>query len=223
MTQVTHPRLAPRRGAARASTWWGRAWVRAVEEAAYSDPELRAGRALARAGRVGSLTVGPGSVVAAVEDGEELQTVELTLPVLDAVSRETVVELVAAESGRIAALLGGELPHGLLEDSEEAGVELLPYGGELGASCTCAAWVDPCPHALAVASQVAWLLDADPLVLLALRGLPREDLLARLHARGGETEVGSDDEETGLDAALRAARVLELLDGPDPEALDHLF
>ena len=37
---VLHARLAPRRSAVRATTWWGKAWVRAVEEAAYAESEL---------------------------------------------------------------------------------------------------------------------------------------------------------------------------------------
>ena len=47
---------------------------------------------------------------------------------------------------------------------EEAGVELLPYGGELGSACSCDAWLDPCPHALAVLTQLAWLIQVDPFV-----------------------------------------------------------
>ena len=105
------------------------------------------------------------------------------MPELDSGASETLVEIVAAEAGRVAALLSGELPHTLVEHAEEAGVELLPYGGELGSTCTCEAWTDPCPHALAVMYQLAWLVDADPFVLLHLRGLARDDLLSRLHER----------------------------------------
>lgn len=225
MTAVVHPSLPPRRGAARATSWWGRAWVRAVEESAYADRELVAGRALARGGHVGGITTDAGRVVAAVEDGDGLWTVSVDLPVLDDADRDVLVEAVAAESGRVAALLAGDLPHALVEHAEEAGVELLPYGGELVSSCTCEAWVDPCVHALAVLSQVAWLLDGDPLLLLALRGLPRDDLLARLHGASvdgaGPADQG-DDLDTGLDAALRASLLLRMLDQGDPPG-EHLF
>jgi uncharacterized Zn finger protein len=96
--------------------------------------------------------------------------------------------------------------------------------------------VDPCVHALGVLYQLTWLLEADPFVLLRLRGLTRDDLLARLHARanarakaggsgdgtGTDAGPGADDVETALDAALRAARLLDLLDDPD-RPVDHLF
>ena len=57
----THARIAPRTAAAaRARSWWGKAWLRAVEEAAYGEDDLRRGRALARAGKVGGIAVEPG-------------------------------------------------------------------------------------------------------------------------------------------------------------------
>jgi uncharacterized Zn finger protein len=221
---VTHPRIKPRRGG-RAGTWWSRAWLRAVEESAYAAPDLKRGRALARAGSVGQITVARGSAVAAVEDGDDARTVTCTVPVLDEPSREMLVELVAAASGRLAALMSGDLPHSFVESVEETGIELLPYGGELGSECTCEGWLDPCPHALAVLTQLGWLIEADPFVLTALRGLPRDELLARLHAHQ-QAAPGADgrglrpddprgidaDLDLAVDAAQRAARMLAELE-----------
>ena len=226
MTAVVHPAVPARRRAARATTWWGRAWTRAVEESAYVERDLVAARSMARSGHLGGITTDTGRFVAAVEDGAGLWTVSGTLPVLDAAARASLVEAVAAEAGRIASLLAGDLPHALVEHAEEAGVELLPYGGELATECTCAAWVDPCVHGLAVLYQLTWLVEADPFVLLQLRGLPRDDLLAQLHAQQvaepDEAEPDGDDLDTGLDAALRAATLLRLLD-EDDQPVDHLF
>ena len=213
--------------------------MRAVEESAYAERDLAAARSLSRSGRVGAIQVGAGSAVAVVEDDAALRTVELAVPVLDEAAAQALVETVAAQAGRVTALLAGDLPHELVEHAEEAGVELLPYGGELGASCTCEGWVDPCVHALAVLYQLTWLMEADPFVLVHLRGLSREELLSRLHALApaGSTAgaapsatVGPEDEEdlaTAYDAAARAARVLELLEadegGGSLSGLDHLF
>ncbi|WP_240641522.1 hypothetical protein [Nocardioides ferulae] len=242
---LTLPRAAGRRSRG-PMAWWAKAWARAVEEAAYGERELRGARSLARAGLVGRITLGRGSFVAAVQaserDPDELCTVAGAVPVFDAAEVSALVETVAAESGRLAALLAGDLPHSLVEHAEEAGVELLPYGGELTTECTCTSWVDPCVHGLAVLTALGWLVEADPFVLLHLRGLPREELLARLHARvqdpdgdpgGDEVEPGSGeaaepelvtDLETALDAALRARRVLQILQGDDPDQpLDHLL
>ena len=67
--------------------------------------------------------------------------------------------------------------------------------------------------------QTAWLVDATPLLLLHLRGLPRDELLARLHARtvatAGAGPVdgphGAQSEAAALDSAEDAARRAALL------------
>lgn len=226
MSAITHPRLAPRRGNAGA-TWWSKAVLRAVEEAAFSAADLKAGRALARHGAVGGIGVDAGRAVAAVTEGHDAYTVEVTVPVLDETAAATFVEVVGASSGRIGALLSGQLPHQFVESIEEAGVELLPYGGELGSACTCEAWLDPCPHALAVLTQLAWLIQVDPFVLTHLRGLPRDRVLRDLHqltvprepgsagasaAEAGAWEDGTpDDLAVAQDAAERALRALDLV------------
>lgn len=230
MRTVVHPRFGPRTQKARAGTWWGRAWVRAVEEASYSHSDLLVGRRLSRSGAVGQIMVEPGRFVASVEDGRGLWTVAGTIPVLDDADRDALVETVAAESGRVASLLAGDLPHTLVEHAEEAGVELLPFGTELAGDCTCDHWAQPCAHALAVLYQLTWLVEADPLVLFHLRGLPREDLLTRLHehtprAESGSAEGDPDDPELEIayDAALRAARALALLEEDPAARVEHLL
>lgn len=205
MTAVTHPRLAARRGG-QARTWWGKAWLRGVEEAAYGESDLRRGRQLARSAAVGGITVDAGRLLAAVVEGEEAWTTTVEVPVLDEAGVAALIEVVAAEAGRIAALVVGDLPHTLVEHAEESGVELLPYGGELDARCNCEHWVAPCPHALALLTQCGWLIDADPFVLLSVRGLAREDLLARLHATTAPAAEGDPELEADLDTAEEAVR-----------------
>jgi uncharacterized Zn finger protein len=229
---VTFARIPPRRSTSRAATWWGRAWVRAVEEASYAESDLHVARALSRSGGIGGITVDHGSVVAACSDRHGVWSVRATVPELDPVSRRAFVDVVAGESGHLAALMAGELPHRLVEQAEEAGVELLPYGGELGSACPCDAWVDPCVHALAVMLQVAWLVDGDPWVLLRLRGLSPDDLHAALaawapqepHSLTDDVDAtdGADDLAVAMDAAVRAARVLALADDPGAE-ITHLL
>jgi uncharacterized Zn finger protein len=224
MTAITHPRLAVRKQGARATTWWGKAWVRAVEEAAYAEEDLVAARRLARAGLLGGIRVEPGRAIVAVEDAGGLWATSVEVPALDDDARSALLETVAAVAGRVTALLAGDLPHELVEHAEEAGVELMPYGGELAATCTCEAWVDPCVHALALLQQLTWLVESDPFVLLHLRGVPREELLAGLHAPSAPRgdAAGDPDLDAALDAAARAARFLERLASGDT-ALDHLL
>ena len=214
---VVHPRFAPRRGQIRARTWWGRALVRTLEESAYSEEDLRTARTLAREGRVGSIALEPGLAKAVVD---EAYLATLGVPPFDERARPAFAEAVAAQAGRLPALLRGDLAHDLVEHADEVGAELVPYAGELAWSCVCDAWVDPCPHALALAYQVAWLADADPLVLSALRGLPRTELVALVQASAAPAASPPAEEELtdldiALDAALRAARLLGETDPAD--------
>jgi uncharacterized Zn finger protein len=210
-----HAPFVPRRGGARVTSWWARAWLRSVEESAYDEGDLVAGRRLARAGVVGGILVEPGRVVASVAlPGEESVTASVLVQILAPGDVAALVEVVGAEAGRIAALLSGDLPEGLADHLEEAGVELIP--SSFDSSCTCEAWVQPCGHALALLTQVAWLSEADPLVLFALLGLPREELLAKLAERAAPVEVGShpgSEDEPDLDAAEDAARFAAYLLG----------
>lgn len=211
---------APRRGV---RSWWGKAWLRAAEEAAYSEAELKPGQALARRGDVGGITVDAGLLLAAVRDGDDAWTVQIAVPPLDDVDHAGFLEAVAAESGRVAELFDGNLSHELVEHAEEVGVELLPYGGELTATCTCPHYLDPCAHAIAVLIQAGWLVDSDPLVLLAVRGVSRDHLLSarpvaslRRGPDAGPEGSGvrdlADDVEVAIDAAARAQRLLDLLE-----------
>ncbi|MEX0427882.1 SWIM zinc finger family protein [Nocardioides sp. DS6] len=223
MTAVTHQRQPVRRSAPRPESWWGRAFLRAIEEAAYDDGQLAAARALARSGRIAGLVVDAGSVAAAVDADGGLWTVTVALPVLDDASAAAFLEVLSTDHHRLDAVLAGGLPHDLVEHAEEAGVELVPYGGELGAACTCRHWHDVCVHALAVLHQLAWLVDRDAQVLLHLRGVPRDELLARLrrvavpaadllgsYPDSRDAAAGSevDEVEIAFDAALRARRLL---------------
>ena len=96
---------------------------------------------------------------------------------------DALLTAIASRAAHAAALLDGELPPETLDDAAHAGVDLLPGPGELGPSCTCPDWADPCKHAAAVCYLVADVLDADPFALLHLRGRPREAVLAALRAR----------------------------------------
>ena len=167
---------------------------------------------------MGQVSVDDGSFLASVEDAHGLWTVSGEVPVLDRPGAEALVEAVAAASGRVAALLAGDLPHDLVEHAEEAGVELLPYGGELATRCTCEPWTDPCRHGVAVLQQLTWLLDADPFVLLTLRGIDRDTLLARLHAGAGdpgEPDATEVDLDVAAEAVRQAARLLAEAEGEE--------
>jgi hypothetical protein len=172
-------------------TWWGDAWVGALEGRARLDPNrLPRGRGYARSGAVLEVGVEPGVVHASVQ-GSRRDPYDVTVRVrmFDDDEWDRVLAAVAAQVGRAAALLDGELPPAVAADVEAAGLDLLPGPGELQPRCSCPDWADPCKHAAAVCYLVADVLDADPFALLLLRGRRREEVLAALRSRRGAVPV----------------------------------
>ncbi|MET7302486.1 SWIM zinc finger family protein [Embleya sp. NPDC005575] len=202
------PAFAPHasRGA-RGRTWWGRAWTDALEDAALSGEPLRKGRAYAGSGRVGPITVGPGRIAAAVydADGSQYETV-VRIERLTAAQWDRFLDQVAAKSGHLAALLDRDMPQDLVTAAEDADVRLLPGIGDLDPDCDCPDWELPCRHAAALCYQAAWLLDADPFVLLLLRGLDERAFLDGLRERDPSSRApGSPADLPGAGVAAREA------------------
>jgi uncharacterized Zn finger protein len=171
------PAFTRQQRSTRGRSWWARAWVQALEDTSLDADQLRKGRLYANSGQVGTITISPGRIAATVYSPEDTYDAVVRVDELNAEDWRRFAEQVAARAGHIAALLDGEMPHDLVEAAADAGVALLPGIGDLDPSCTCDAWELPCQHAAALCYQVAWLLDADPFVLLLLRGRTRESLL----------------------------------------------
>jgi len=166
-------------------TWWGRAWVDALEQRARLDPNrLPRGQDYAREGAVGELVLAPGEVRAQVQ-GRRARPYDVRIRVRPFADEEwdRVIDAISAQLGRAAALLDGELPPDVAGDVAAAGLDLLPGAGEVGPRCTCPDEADPCKHSAAVCYLVADALDADPFAVLLLRGRTRSEVLAGLRAR----------------------------------------
>ncbi|MFF8195521.1 SWF or SNF family helicase [Streptomyces bobili] len=197
----TFEALPPAHGRGFAQSWWGRAWLAALEGGALDGEQVRTGRRLARAGAVGAVSVRPGRITAVVQDRDgTAYRADVLLDVLTDAQWDRFLDLTVERAGHVAALLDREMPPHLVEDAETAGIELLPGLGDLEAECGCDAW-DHCGHTAALCYQVARLLDQDPFVLLLLRGRAEQALLADLQARS--TAVPTEPEpapQQGVDA-----------------------
>ncbi|MEW1718108.1 SWF or SNF family helicase [Streptomyces sp. NPDC093109] len=202
----------PARGQGFAVTWWGRAWLQALEDTALDNQQLKKGRARARDGAVGAVSVRPGRITAVVRDRDgTAHRSDVLLRRLTDDEWDRFVEMAVDSAGHVAALLDREMPPHLVEDAASAGVELLPGMGDLEAECGCGAW-DHCPHTAALCYQLARLLDQDPFVLLLLRGRTERRLLTGLQssgaaraAAGTERAAGEGRAPAGVDAAAAFA------------------
>ena len=166
-------------------TWWGRAWLEALEQRARLDPDrLPRGRDYARSGAVGDLTLAPGEARARVQ-GRKTEPYEVRIRVRRFTDDEwdRVLEAISARLGHAAALLDGELPPEIADDAASAGLDLLPGGGELGPRCSCPDDADPCKHSAAACYLLTDALDTDPFALFLLRGRTRDQVLAGIRTR----------------------------------------
>ncbi|MFD7225924.1 SWF or SNF family helicase [Streptomyces sp. NPDC059892] len=227
----TFAALAPAQGRAFAQTWWGRAWLKALEDTALDGQQLKRGRRQAREGAVGAVSVRPGRITAVVQDRDgTAQRSDVLLQQLSEEEWDRFLDMAVDRAGHIAALLDREMPPHLVEDAAGAGVELLPGIGDLEPECGCEAW-DHCPHSAALCYQMARLLDQDPFVLLLMRGRSERRLLDELQVRSvaraartkeepgdGTRDGGAGGEEPGVPAvaAFAARGLLPPLPAPPP-------
>ncbi|MEV5971435.1 SWF or SNF family helicase [Streptomyces sp. NPDC051921] len=189
----TFAALAPAQGGSFARTWWGRAWLKALEDTALDGQQLKAGRRHARAGAVGAVSVRPGRITAVVQDRDgTAHRSDVLLQELSDEEWDRLVDLAVDSAGHIAALLDRELPPHLVEDAAAAGIELLPGIGDLEPECDCEAW-DHCPHTAALCYQVARLLDEDPFVLLMMRGRGERAIVEALQERSSARAAGVEE------------------------------
>ncbi|MEU2198415.1 SWF or SNF family helicase [Streptomyces fimicarius] len=189
----TFAAFPPAQGRGFATSWWGRAWLKALEDTALDGQQLKQGRRLAREGRVGAVSVRPGRITAVVRDRDgSAHRSDVLLQQLGAGAWDRFLDMAVDRAGHIAALLDREMPPHLVEDAAGAGVDLLPGIGDLEPECTCGAW-DHCPHSGALCYQVARLLDEDPFVLLLMRGRDERRLLDELQVRSTARAVRAGD------------------------------
>ncbi|MFI7018329.1 SWF or SNF family helicase [Streptomyces sp. NPDC050164] len=199
-TERTFAALPPARGRGFAQTWWGQAWLKALEDTALDSTQLKTGRRLARTGAVGAVSVRPGRLTAVVQDRDRTaHRADVLLEELSPGQWDRFLDMTVERAGHVAALLDREMPPHLVEDAAAAGVELLPGLGDLEPQCGCGAW-DHCGHTAALCYQVARLLDQDPFVLLLMRGRDEATLLNDLQSRGAASAAERSDQE-GVDAA----------------------
>ncbi|WP_434975034.1 SWIM zinc finger family protein [Streptomyces collinus] len=245
----TFPASGPGPGSAGApefaETWWGNAWIEALERGALDPKRLARGRGYAEQGNVDAITVTPGTVLAYVRGSRPRPyRVQVRLRTLEDHDWERFLDAAADRPGHIAALLDKELPQSLAD----CGVPLLPGPGDLAPHCSCPDSGHPCKHAAALCYRTARLLDADPFVLLLLRGRGERELLDALSRRSAARAARAAQE--GSPRSLPGVRATDALapggrpplpaplppvphpeqppvypaapGGPDPFALDQL-
>ncbi|MGW6460881.1 SWIM zinc finger family protein [Streptomyces sp. NPDC055078] len=202
----TFPALEPLTGQDFAASWWGNAWVAALEETALDRARLTRGRAYAGRGHVDAITVTPGRVTAYVHGTRPRPyRTEIRLRTLTDDEWDGFLTAAAARPDHIAALLDKDVPQALT-----AAADLLPAAGDLIPDCSCPDDGYPCKHAAALCYQTARLLDEDPFVLFLMRGMGERDFLADLSHRNA-TRAAAEHTTTAAASPLPTVPAREAL------------
>lgn len=192
--------------------WPALPWFTAIAGAPGSD--LAEGLDYARAGQVGTFTVGSARIEASVQ-GRAPRPYVTTVDVLplSVAEWDRVVATMASEALWSAKLLTGELPTSVESVFLGVGRSLLPGPAEVVARCSCAdrtARPDvACKHLVALACLLAERIELDPLLCFTLRGLDGQRLLERLQeARTIATR--------GASTAHSTPSIIEAVPAPPP-------
>jgi uncharacterized Zn finger protein len=177
-------------------SWWSRRFIAALQAVADTS-RLSRGRSYARSGQVMGLEVTPGMVTARVQgSAPRPYRVRIGLAPFSEAEWACAEAALAGQALFLAALLAGEMPRDVEQAFEAAGLSLFPERpGDLKSECSCPDAANPCKHTAATLYILAEAFDADPFLVLAWRGRPRERLLERLRELRGAApapEAGPD-------------------------------
>lgn len=194
------------------------------------------GKADARAGGVQWLDVAVGVARGDVLDADgELYQARLELPAFREGDRQAFLQVARTRPELPARMAGGSYPQEVEAELARSEVSLLPRSAaELSHDCSCLDWPGPCRHVLALLYVLVEAVDDRPLLLLTLRGLTLEELVAPAAPRdresGPENAAGAEDTAAKAPAASAAfdpartdAARLAAVVGEEVAAVIHSF
>lgn len=179
--------------------WWTAEFISAIEGTATTDASrIRKGRTTANSGRVSALELTEGFARANVRgERDQVYVPDMSVRTLSRTEWDEVIEVLGGRAAAVAALLAGTLDEQSVAALTASDIRLVPSPSDIRTDCSCGDWAQPCAHAAALAFAVAADIERDPIRLLTLRGIGREELLGRLRAaRATGDEPVIDDAAT---------------------------
>lgn len=168
-------------------TWWSRRWIDALERFRLGA-RLGRGRSYAVGGQVAELQIEPGLVNAVVQGTErEPYRCFIRFRMAEGEVKQRLVAELRRNPMLVARLLVGDLPYEVEERFLEAGVPLFPQReDDIWSQCGCPDYANPCKHLAAVYCLLGEAVAKNPLLLLSVRGIDRNELA------GEETAIPVD-------------------------------
>ncbi len=175
-------------------TWWGNAWVEALERIDYNTNRLPRGRSYAGGGRVSEIKIDSEGMVLARVRGTRATPykIEIKLKEFSRQEKETAAAIIAGDPALAAELSMGRLPEKVLQLLEENNISLLPEDwSDIAARCSCPDWASPCKHLAAVYYIMANEIDKDPFILFKLRNVDVRELMRAAGFTGRDPGAGA--------------------------------
>ncbi len=163
------------------TSWWAKRWQNVLEGFRIGG-RLDRGRTYARKGQVLSIDIHSGEVKALVQ-GSRPKPYAVTIAVtrLKPEEWEQVFQALSKQALFVAKLLAGEMPQDIERVFQQAKISLFPgRQADLKTDCSCPDMANPCKHIAAVYYLLGEEFDRDPFLIFRLRGMEREELLAKL-------------------------------------------
>ncbi len=191
------------------TTWWGERWEETLKGFGITNRLQRAKR-YARKGQVLFVEIEEGQVRSEVQGSRSTPyEVTIRLQTYDDAEWNEIIETFRRQPYFAAALLAGDMPAGVEQVVERAGVTLFPEREvDLTTDCSCPDWSNPCKHIAAVYLLLAEEFDRDPFLLFRLRGMEQGVLMDRI---GGGDAAISNAERTDSPSADDSASDAEPL------------
>ena len=158
--------------------WWSRRWTEVIERFRLGA-RLGRGRNYAVSGQVSQLEIASGMITARVQGAnKEPYASTIRFRTVQEDGKTRLIEALRARPMLVARLLVGELPLEVEGFFRAAGCPLFPQReNDLSSRCSCPDYANPCKHLAAVYYLLGEAITKNPLLLLAVRGVSRAELL----------------------------------------------
>ncbi len=185
--------------------WWAKRWLAFMEELRMGA-RLGRGRSYALSGQVISVDVAPGICEAVVQGGSrEPYRIELRFDVMPPKAKRQILAKLRARPLLVAQLLVRNLPEMVDLLFRAAGYPLVPSAANsFSSSCSCPDYANPCKHIAAVLFLLTEAFEQDPLRLLTLRGITREDLVGVSPSKRQKETITAEAPHKGVASLCKA-------------------
>jgi uncharacterized Zn finger protein len=186
--------------------WWTLEFVSHIERFSANPKLTASAKSYARSGKVLEASLCAGTIEARVQ-GPRKTPYQVRL-YCECLSEEQATRLkrrLTEKAITAATLLSGEIPPEAKEAFASEGVPLFPNEyARHRRLCNCPDQGNACKHILAVLFVIADVIDQDPMTLLKIRGLDRDDLLPALLAPRDDPGVLASCQPCGASESARS-------------------